>query len=127
MHKKGMVVMIAVGAGKPAPHGKSPKDKDMIILPIEALASDNESGESIAPEAGDSVILDDVEGVVSSVGEDGGIHIELKSAGGHPIAYADAAIEEQGVEDEVLEESAMDAMGQELLAAAVKEDEEAGR
>ena len=34
MHKKGMMVVIAVGAGKPAPNGKTCKGKDMIKVPM---------------------------------------------------------------------------------------------
>ena len=73
-----MTIIIAVGGGKPPPTGsngklsKNPKKKEgceMINLPIEALVDENGEGEAVAPEVGDSVLLDDVAGEVTGVSD----------------------------------------------------------
>ena len=127
MHKKkGMTIIIAVGGGKPPPTGSSVKPSkksqkegcEMINLPIEALVDENGEGEEVAPEVGDTVMLNEVAGEVTGV--DGGVAtIDLKSAGGVPIEYA--AHEE--AEEEVL---AGDEEGDALLEAAMAADEEEG-
>tara|TARA_R100001086_G_scaffold54989_1_gene24674 strand:+ start:3734 stop:4126 length:393 start_codon:yes stop_codon:yes gene_type:complete len=126
MHKgkkpKGMTIIIAVGGGKPPSHGRSNKNKkgsEMIKIPMEALVSDDEMGEGISPEVGDMVSLDSVEGSVAEINDDGTAHIELMSAGGVPIEYADKGSKEEPVD----EEKALEDEGAELLAAAEKEDE----
>ena len=90
----------------------------MINLPIEALVDENGKGEEVAPEVGDTVVLNDVAGEVTGV-EGGVATIDLKSAGGVPIEYA--AHEE--AEEEVL---AGDEEGDALLEAAMAADEEEG-
>jgi len=129
MHKgkkpKGMTIIIAVGGGKPPSHGRSNKNKkgsEMIKIPMEALVSDDEMGEGISPEVGDMVSLDSVEGSVAEINDDGTAHIELMSAGGVPIEYADKGSKEEPVD----EEKALEDEGAELLAAAEKEDEMMG-
>jgi len=122
---KGMVIMIAVGGGKPPHHGHSDKDKEgceMIKLPVEALVSEDEAGEGVAPEVGDAVSLDAVEGEVTAINDDGTVHVELRSAGGSPIEYVEHISEEAPADevDEFAEEEA------ELLAAAEEEDEAMG-
>lgn len=126
MHKgkkpKGMTIIIAVEGGKPPSHGRSNKNKkgsEMIKIPMEALVSDDEMGEGISPEVGDMVSLDSVEGSVAEINDDGTAHIELMSAGGVPIEYADKGSKEEPVD----EEKALEDEGAELLAAAEKEDE----
>lgn len=126
MHKgkkpKGMTIIIAVEGGKPPSHGRSNKNKkgsEMIKIPMEALVSDDEMGEGISPEVGDMVSLDSVEGSVAEINDDGTAHIELMSAGGVPIEYADKGSKEEPVD----EEKALEDEGAELLAAAEEEDE----
>lgn len=126
MHKgkkpKGMTIIIAVEGGKPPSHGRSNKNKkgsEMIKIPMEALVSDDEMGEGISPEVGDMVSVDSVEGSVAEINDDGTAHIELMSAGGVPIEYADKGSKEEPVD----EEKALEDEGAELLAAAEKEDE----
>jgi hypothetical protein len=90
MHKKkGMTIIIAVGGGKPPPTGSSVKPskksqkegREMINLPIDSLVDENGEGEEVAPEVGDTVVLNEVAGEVTGV--DGGVAtIDLKSAGG---------------------------------------------
>ena len=120
----GMTLIIAVGGGKPPHHGDSRKhDKEgceMIKLPLDALVSDTEEGGAITPEVGDVVVLEQVEGEVVGVNEDGTAHVELKTAGGKPIEYVEAEVE-------VAPEEGMDTMGKQLLEAAVAEDEEMGK
>ena len=90
----------------------------MINLPIDALVDETDEGRDVAPEVGDTVVLDDVAGEVTAV--DGGVAtIDLKSAGGVPIEYAahEEAAEEMPVEDEE---------GDALLEAAMAADEEEG-
>ena len=91
----------------------------MINLPIEALVDENGEGEAVAPEVGDSVVLDDVAGEVTAV-TDGVATIDLKSAGGIPLEYA------KHEEKEEEEDSEMDMEGDELLEAAMAADEEMG-
>ena len=67
MHKKGMMVVIAVGAGKPAPNGKTCKGKDMIKVPMEALIAETEEGSDVSPEVGSTVVLESVEGTVREI------------------------------------------------------------
>jgi len=122
---KGMVIMIAVGGGKPPHHGHSDKDKegcDMIKLPMEALVSEDEEGEGVVPEVGDTVSLDAVEGDVTAINDDGTVHVELMSAGGVPIEYVEH-VSEGAVEEEVDDFAEEEA---ELLAAAAEEDEKRG-
>ena len=88
----------------------------MINLPIEALVDENGEGEEVAPEVGDTVVLNEVAGEVTGV--DGGVAtIDLKSAGGVPIEYA--AHEEMEAPEEDVE-------GAELMEAAMAADEEEG-
>tara|TARA_R100001443_G_scaffold115483_1_gene133356 strand:- start:591 stop:983 length:393 start_codon:yes stop_codon:yes gene_type:complete len=129
MHKgktpKGMTIIIAVGGGKPPSHGRSNKKKkgsEMIKIPMEALVSDDEMGEGVSPEVGDMVSLDSVEGSVAEINDDGTAHIELMSAGGVPIEYAEHVSKEEPVE----EDAALEDEGAELLAAAEEEDEKMG-
>jgi len=90
----------------------------MINLPIEALVDENGEGEEVAPEVGDTVVLDEVAGEVTAV--DGGVAtIDLKSAGGIPIEYA-AHEEAEELNPE------QDVEGAELLEAAMAADEEKG-
>ena len=126
-HKKGMTIIIAVGGGgKPPPTGSSAKPSkksqkegcERINLPIEALVDENGEGEAVAPEVGDSVVLDDVAGEVTAV-TDGVATIDLKSAGGIPLEYAKHEEKEE-------EDSEMDMEGDELLEAAMAADEEMG-
>ena len=90
----------------------------MINLPIEALVDENGEGEAVAPEVGDSVLLDDVAGEVTGV-SDGVATIDLKSAGGIPIEYAKHRDKKEESPDEDME-------GEELLEAAMAADEEMG-
>jgi len=130
MHKgskpKGMTLIIAVGGGKPPSHGHSRDKKkegcEMIRIPIEALVSDDEAGEGISPEVGDTISLDAVEGNVAAINDDGTAHVELVSAGGVPIEYAEHVSEEEPIEEDV----ALEDEGAELLAAAEEEDEKMG-
>ena len=88
----------------------------MINLPIEALVDENGEGEEVAPEVGDTVMLNEGAGEVTGV--DGGVAtIDLKSAGGVPIEYAAHEEEAMPMEDEE---------GAELLEAAMAADEEEG-
>ena len=124
--KGGVTLIIAVGGGKPPHHGHSDKDKkescEMIKIPMEALVSDDEAGAGISPEVGDTVSLDAVEGNVAAINDDGTAHIELVSAGGVPIEYAEHVSEEEAEEDA----DVADVEGAELLAAAEEADEEMG-
>ena len=99
----------------------------MIKVPTEALVSETEGGEALSPAIGDSVVLDSVEGEVVAVNEDGTAHIQIKTAGGVPVEYIEDVVEEIPVDAEALdaEEAALDAEGDELLAAAEAVDEEA--
>ena len=115
--------MIAVGgADNRAAHGHCgcKHSKKMIKIPVAALAAEDEGGQDVTPEVGDMVALDMVEGEIRSVSEDGMVHVELKTAGGEPIEYADDEKEEKP------EEPSEDAMEAELMAAAEKADEEEG-
>jgi len=94
----------------------------MIRIPIEALVSDDEAGEGISPEVGDTISLDAVEGNVAAINDDGTAHVELVSAGGVPIEYAEHVSEEEPIEEDV----ALEDEGAELLAAAEEEDEKMG-
>ena len=88
----------------------------MINLPIDSLVDENGEGEEVAPEVGDTVVLNEVAGEVTGV--DGGVAtIDLKSAGGVPIEYA--AHEEEASPDEDIE-------GAELMEAAMAADKEEG-
>jgi len=125
--KGGMTLIIAVGGGKPPHHGNSDKqDKkgcEMIRLPLDALVADLEDGAEVAPEVGDVVVLETVEGEVVAVNEDGTAHVELTTAGGEAIEYVEEAAE---LDEEAAETGEMDAMGEELMAAAAAKDEEMG-
>ena len=124
--KGGVTLIIAVGGGKPPHHGHSDKDKkegcEMIKIPMEALVSEDEEGEGVVPEVGDTVSLDAVEGDVTAINDDGTVHVELMSAGGVPIEYVEH-VSEGAVEEEVDDFAEEEA---ELLAAAAEEDEKRG-
>jgi len=119
MHPKGGVTLIiAVGGGKPPSHGHSnSKEKgcEMIRLPIDALVAEGEGGDVVAPEVGDSVVMNEVGGEITAINEDGTAHVEISSAGGVPVEYVGSAAEEV--------DEAEDIEGAELLAAAEEEDE----
>ena len=124
--KGGLTLIIAVGGGKPPRHGNSDvKEKgcEMIRLPLDALVADLEDGAEVAPEVGDVVVLETVEGEVVAVNEDGTAHVELTTAGGEAIEYVEEAAE---IDEEAAETDEMDAMGEELMAAAAAQDEEMG-
>ena len=124
--KGGITLIIAVGGGKPPSHGHSDKqDKgcEMIRLPLDALVSELEDGAEVAPEVGDVVVLETVEGEVVAVNEDGTAHVELTTAGGEAIEYVEEAAE---IDEADVEADEMDAVGEELMAAAVAQDEEMG-
>jgi len=76
--KGGLTLIISVGGGKPPHHGDSDKqDKgcEMIKLPLDALVSELEDGSEAAPEVGDVVVLETVEGEVVGINEDGTAHL----------------------------------------------------
>jgi len=119
--KGGVTLIIAVGGGKPPHHGHTNSGNencDMIKIPVEALSSEDEAGEAMSPEVGDMVQLGVVEGEIRSMDGDGMVHVELKTAGGQPIEYA----EEEAKED--VEEVSDEDMEAQLLAAAQQADEE---
>ena len=125
--KGGLTLIISVGGGKPPSHGHSDKqDKqgcEMIRLPLDALVSELEDGAEVAPEVGDVVVLETVEGEVVAVNEDGTAHVELTTAGGEAIEYVEEAAE---LDEEALEADEMAGMEEELMAAAATQDEEMG-
>ena len=124
--KGGLTLIISVGGGKPPHHGDSDKqDKgcEMIKLPLDALVSELEDGAEVAPEVGDVVVLETVEGEVVGINEDGTAHVELTTAGGQPIEYVEAAAE---LDEESAEMDEMAGMEEELMAAAAAQDEEMG-
>ena len=124
--KGGVTLIISVGGGKPPHHGDSDKqDKgcEMIKLPLDALVSELEDGTEAAPEVGDVVVLETVEGEVVGINEDGTAHVELTTAGGLPIEYVE---EEAALDEEAVEMDEMAGMEEELMAAAVAQDEEMG-
>jgi len=125
--KGGLTLIIAVGGGKPPSHGHSDKhDKqgcEMIRLPLDALVSELEDGAEVAPEVGDVVVLETVEGEVVAVNEDGTAHVELTTAGGEAIEYVEEAAE---IDEEAAEVDEMAGMEEELMAAAAAQDEEMG-
>ena len=124
--KGGLTLIISVGGGKPPHHGDSDKqDKgcEMIKLPLDALVSELEDGAEVAPEVGDVVVLETVEGEVVGINEDGTAHVELTTAGGQPIEYVEAEAE---LDEEAAEMDEMAGMEEELMAAAAAEDEEMG-
>ena len=123
MRDKCMMVVIAVGAGKPAPHGQLCEDHKMIKISAESIVGVDESGNSVEAEVGDTIVLEQVEGELVALNDDGSAHVELRAANGEPIEYVEA---EETVEEEVPVDD-MDAMEQQLLQAAMAEDEEAGR
>ena len=89
----------------------------MINLPIDSLVDENGEGEEVAPEVGDTVVLNEVAGEVTGV-SDGVATIDLKSAGGIPIEYAAHDAPEEDMEK--------DMEGEALLEAAMAADEEKG-
>lgn len=95
----------------------------MIKIPIDSLITDSEEGGDIAPEIGDVVILETVEGEVISINEDGSAHVELTSAGGEPIEYVEGEV---ALEDAEAEVDDMAGMEEQLIAAAAAQDEEQG-
>lgn len=92
MHDKGVTVVIVTGgAGSPARMGgdKTSKKKAcpcMISIPLKALTSGGESGESVTPESGDTVTLQNVMGVVKSI-EGDMAHVEVQSVNGEEAVY----------------------------------------
>ena len=129
--KGGVTLIITVGGGNPPSRSSSVDSKkegnEMIKVPMEALVSETEGGEALSPAIGDSVVLDSVEGEVVAVNEDGTAHVQIKTAGGVPVEYVEDVIEEVPLDADALdaEEAALDAEGDELLAAAEAVDEEA--
>ena len=129
--KGGVTLIITVGGGHSPSCSSSVDSKkegnEMIKVPMEALVSETEGGEALSPAIGDAVVLDSVEGEVVAVNEDGTAHIQIKTAGGVPVEYIEDVVEEIPVDAEALdaEEAALDAEGEELLAAAEAVDEEA--
>ena len=124
--KGGLTLIISVGGGKPPHHGDSDKqDKgcEMIKLPLDALVSELEDGTEAAPEVGDVVVLETVEGEVVGINEDGTAHVELTTAGGEAIEYVEEAA---AVDAEDAEMDEMAGMEEELMAAAAAQDEEMG-
>ncbi len=124
--KGGLTLIISVGGGKPPHHGDSDKqDKgcEMIRLPLDALVSELEDGTEAAPEVGDVVVLETVEGEVVAVNEDGTAHVELTTAGGEAIEYVEEAA---AVDAEDADMDEMAGMEEELMAAAAAQDEEMG-
>ena len=124
--KGGVTLIITVGGGKPPSRGHSDKHKEgceMIRLPLDALVADLEDGAEVAPEVGDVVVLETVEGEVVGINEDGTAHVELTTAGGLPIEYVEEAI---AVDEEAVEMDEMAGMEDELMAAAAAQDEEMG-
>ena len=124
--KGGLTLIISVGGGNPPHHGDSDKqDKgcEMIRLPLDALVSELEDGTEAAPEVGDVVVLETVEGEVVGINEDGTAHVELTTAGGMPIEYV---AEEAALDEEAVEMDEMAGMEEELMAAAAAQDEEMG-
>lgn len=119
--------MITVGGGEPPSRGHSNSKKEgheMIKVPMEALVSQNEAGESISPEVGDTVGLSEIGGEITAINEDGTVHIEVKTANGAPVEYVtDLPVEEEVIDDMAIDDAAMDIEGDELLAAAEEEDE----
>ncbi len=123
MHKgkkpKGVVLMIAVGGGaeKPRLSGNSETStkKTMIKIPLGALSNMDEEGDAAMPENGDTVQMNNVEGVVKNIdGEEA--HVELQTVEGQPIEYVDHKKEDSE------EESDEDR----LIQMAEEEDEKAG-
>ena len=124
--KGGVPLIITVGGGKPPSRGHSDKHKEgceMIRLPLDALVSELEDGSEAAPEVGDVVVLETVEGEVVGINEDGTAHVELTTAGGQPIAYVEA---EADVDEADVQAGEMAGMEEELMAAAAAQDEEMG-
>ncbi len=124
--KGGVTLIITVGGGKPPSRGHSDKHKEgceMIRLPLDALVSELEDGSEAAPEVGDVVVLETVEGEVVGINEDGTAHVELTTAGGQPIEYVEAEAE---VDEADVEAGEMAGMEEELMAAAAAQDEEMG-
>ena len=125
--KGGLTLTIIVGGGNAPSHGHSGKSKKegnrMIRLPLAALVAETEDGAGVAPEVGDVVVLETVEGEVVAINEDGTAHVELTTAGGQPIEYVteDAALDEEAVETDE-----MAGIEEELMAAAATQDEEMG-
>jgi len=120
----GVTLIIALGGGKPPPNAHSKHEGcEMIKLPIDALVTDTEGGEEVAPEIGDTVVLEIVEGEVTHIDEDGTAHVELKTAGGEPIEYVE---EEAAVDEAVVADDELAGMEAELMAAAAAQDEEQG-
>ena len=124
--KGGVTLIITVGGGKPPSRGHSDKHKEgceMIRLPLDALVSELEDGSEAAPEVGDVVVLETVEGEVVGINEDGTAHVELTTAGGQPIEYVEAEAE---MDEAAVDAGEMAGMEEELMAAAAVQDEEMG-
>ena len=124
--KGGVTLIITVGGGNAPSRGHSDKHKEgceMIRLPLDALVAGTEDGAGVAPEVGDAIVLETVEGEVVAINEDGTAHVELTSAGGQPIEYV---AEEAALDEEAVEADEMAGMEEELMAAAATQDEEMG-
>jgi len=118
--KGGVTLIISVGGGEPPSHSHSnskEKGTEMLKIPIEALVSEGEGGDVVAPEVGDEVLLNEVGGEITAINEDGTAHVAISSAGGVPVEYVEMEAAEEAAED------IEDTEGAELLAAAVEEDE----
>ena len=115
MHDNGVTVVIVTGgAGSPARMGggKTSKKKAcpcMIMIPVSALSGSSEGGESMAPEVGDSIQLENVMGRVDSI-KGNMAHVEIQSVNGEEAEYMD----KEGGDRE------------EMMDMAKKVDEEAG-
>lgn len=87
----------------------------MIKIPLGALSNMDEEGDAAMPENGDTVQMNNVEGVVKNIdGEEA--HIELQTVEGQPIEYVDSGKGDS--EDESDEDR--------LIQMAEEEDEKAG-
>ena len=130
--KGGVTLIITVGGGKPPHHGHSNKKKkgcEMIKIPMDALSSADEAGEGVSPEVGDMVGLDSVEGKIAKIDDDGKAHVELHSANGVPVEYAEhdsKKEEEKEADSEEVEADEMEAQEAMLRAAAEEKDEKMG-
>lgn len=115
MHAKGITLVIIGGGGASGPssrRGGKHKKKGypkMIIIPVSALSGSNEGGESMTPEVGDSIQLENVMGSVKTI-EGGMAHVEIQSVNGEAVEYAE---KEGGAREEMLD-------------MAMEADEEAG-
>jgi hypothetical protein len=117
-----VTVVIAVGRRKP-PHGLK-KGPNMIKVPLDALEAETDEGDGVTPEMGDAVELEAVEGTVRGI-EDGHAHVELTTAGGHPIEYVEMMDEEEAPTEKGPSDDDMDKMEKLLMKEAERMDGEA--